>query len=146
MRIAASLLALTLIAACSPKEEAPADSVAAAPAALTVADFAGTWTNQVMLEGTPDPIPSTTMIDASGTGRMSLQGRDSIPITASVVGDSLIIMSAEYESILRKGVMVTVRTASVRSNDTMTGNVEANYKTATGTQMVKGTITGTKAP
>jgi len=62
-----------------------------------------------------------------------------------VVGDSLIGQSAEYESILRAGVMVTVRTASVMSNGMLMGNLMATYKTPTGEQVVKGTMTGTRA-
>ena len=61
-------------------------------------------------------------------------------------GDSLIAQSAEYESVLQKGVMVTVRTAGVRSGDMMTGNLVATYKKPTGDQMVNGTFTSTKAP
>lgn len=146
MRIAAVLLAAAVVVACAPKEEAPADSVAAAPAGPTLMDFAGTWNNKVVLEGTPDTVPSTTTFDASGTATMSLEGRPNIPLTVSMSGDSLIAVSGEYESILRKGVMVTVRTASVLHNGMQMGNVEATYKTPEGTQVVKGTMTSTKAP
>lgn len=146
MRIAVSLLALTLTAACAPKDEAPADSAAAAPAAPTIADFAGTWNTSVVLEGTPDTVKSTSMFAADGTGSLTLEGRPNVPLTLSMSGDSLITQSAEYESILRKGVMVTVRTASVLSNGMMVGTVEATYKTPTGAQVVKGTSMAMKAP
>lgn len=149
MRITAALLALTVVVACAPKEEAPADSAAAAPAAPaapTVADFAGTWNQSAVLEGTPDTVKSTTVINADGTGTMSLEGRSNIPLTLSISGDSLVTQSAEYESVLRKGVMVTVRSAGVMQNGMMMGNLEATYKTPSGTQVVKGTISGTKAP
>jgi hypothetical protein len=145
MRIPAALLALTMVAACAPKEEAPADSAAMAPAGPTLADFAGTWNNKVVLEGTPDTIPSTSTSDGSGTGTMSLEGRPNIATTSVISGDSLITTTAEYESILRAGVMVTVRTAAVLTNGMMVGNVEATYVTPTGTQVVKGTMTATKA-
>jgi hypothetical protein len=144
MRITAVLLAAAVVVACAPKEEAPADSAAMAPAAPTLADFAGTWNNKVVLEGTPDTIPSTSVINADGTGTVSLEGRPNIATTITMSGDSAISQTAEYESILRPGVMVSVRTASVMSNGMMVGNVEATYKTPTGTQVVKGTSTATK--
>ena len=142
MRAVATLLTVALLSACAPKEEAPPPP----PAAPTVADFAGTWNLTSILEGTPpDTVPSTLTGSADGsTWTLSLEGRPNVPITASIVGDSLIGQSAEYESVLRKGVMVTVRTATVMSNGTLVGNLVATYKTPTGEQVVKGTMTGTK--
>ena len=148
MRLTAALVVCTLVAACAPKEEVAVDSpaAAAAPAAPTVADFAGTWQIASVLEGTPDTVRSTLTGNPDGTFMMTLEGRPNIPVTASMSGDSLISQSAEYESILRKGVMVTVRTAAVMSNGMLVGNLEATYKAPTGTQVVKGTLTGTRAP
>lgn len=75
---------------------------------------------------------------------MSLEGRPNVPLTVSVASDSLIGQTAEYESILRAGVMVTVRTASTMNAGTLTGNVIATYKTPAGEEVVKGTMTATK--
>ena len=148
MRFAVALLAVATIVACAKTEEATPDSAAAAVAAPTptVADFAGTWTLSSVLEGTPDPVPSTLTANADGTGSLSLEGRPNVPVTLSMSGDSLVTQTAEYESILRKGVMVTVRTAAVMSGGTLTGKMVATYKTPTGEQIVNGTVTGTKAP
>ena len=148
MRFAVALLAVAAVTACAAKEEPAADSAApaAAAAAPTVADFAGTWNTASVLEGTPDTVRSTLTGTADGTFTMSLEGRQNIPLTVSISGDSLIAQSAEYESVLQKGVMVTVRTAGVRSGDTMTGKVVATYKKPTGEQIVNGTFTSTKAP
>ena len=143
MRIAA-LLALVALTACAPKEEeAPAP---APPAAPTLADFAGTWNIVSVLEGTADTVRSTLTGAADGTWSMTLEGRPNIAVTASMSGDSLIGQSAEYESILRKGVMVSVRTASVMANGMLQGNLAATYKSAAGDTVVKGAFTGTKAP
>lgn len=149
MRFAVALLAVAAVAACAPKEaEVASDSTgpAAAAAAPMVADFAGTWNTKSVLEGTPDTVASTMTGTADGAWTMSLEGRPNIALTVSISGDSLVAQSAEYESILRKGVMVTVRTAGVRSGDTMTGKLVATYKTPTGEQIVNGTFTSTKAP
>jgi hypothetical protein len=77
---------------------------------------------------------------------MNLAGRDPIPLQASVVGDSLIAVSAEYESILRAGVRVTTRTAGVRSGADLVGTLTATYKTASGDEVVMGTFRSTRAP
>ena len=143
MRAIAFLFTAALLTACAAKEEeAPAP---APPAAPTVADFAGTWNVKSVLEGTPDTVSSTitgTADPASWT--MSLEGRPNIALTVSIVGDSLVIQSAEYESILRKGVMVSVRTANVMSNGSLLGNLVATYKAPTGDTVVRGTSVGTK--
>jgi hypothetical protein len=141
MRAIASLFAVAVLVSCAPKEEAPPPP----PAAPTIADFAGTWNVASVLEGTPDTVRSTltgTADPASWT--MTLEGRPNIPVAVSMSGDSLIGQTAEYESILRAGVMVTVRTASVMSNGQMVGSLVATYKTPTGEQVVRGTMTGTK--
>jgi hypothetical protein len=143
MRAIALLLTAVLLTACAPKEEeAPPPPPPAAP---TVADFAGTWNVASVLEGTPDTVRSTLAGTADATSwTMTLEGRPNIPVTVSVVGDSLVGQSAEYESILRKGVMVSVRTASVLTNGTLTGNLVATYKSPTGEEVVRGTMTATK--
>ena len=66
------------------------------------------------------------------TWTMTLAGRPAVALTASIVGDSLVTQSAEYESILRKGTMVTVRTSGVKSGEMLTGSMVATYKAAGG--------------
>jgi hypothetical protein len=139
MRAVAMLLALALLPACAPEEEE------ALPAAPTLADFAGNWQVSSILAGTPDPVASTMdgTADAS-TWTMSLEGRPSIPLRVSIVGDSLIAQSTEYESILRAGVMVSVRTASALNDGGLSGTVTATYRTPTGEEVVPGTFTATR--
>jgi hypothetical protein len=158
MRTAQVLLTLTLLAGCAggdtaadsaaAAESAAAAAAAATPAApaRTVADFAGTWQTSATLTGVANPVPSTLTINADGTASMTLEGRQNIAVTTSISGDSLVTESAEYESVLRKGVMVTTRTAAVMSGNTMNGTIVATYKTPAGPEVVNGTITGTKNP
>jgi hypothetical protein len=80
------------------------------------------------------------------TWKLVLPGRDSIPLQVSIMGDSLVTVSAEFESVIRAGVMVTTRTASVRSGEELVGNMTATYKTAAGEEVVNGTIRSTRAP
>lgn len=145
MRAFPAVLAAFLLA-CTPAEEAP-EAAPEAPAGPTLADFAGTWQNSALLDGQTEPVMTTTSGSAAGTDwTMMAEGRDPIPMTATVSGDSLILVSAEYESLLRAGVMVTVRTASVLQNGALVGNLVATYRTAAGEETVNGTITGTRAP
>lgn len=140
MRALPAVLTAALLMACAPAEEA-------APAGPTLADFAGTWQNQAILEGQTDPVLSTMSGSATGEDwTMTLEGRPPVTLIPSVVGDSLITVSSEYESVLRPGVMVSVRTASVLRDGMLQGVLTATYRTAEGEQVVPGTITGTRAP
>ena len=158
IRAAQTVIVLGLLTACAGKDKvadstAAADSAAAAaaaaapaaPAAPTLASFAGTWEIASTLVGVEKPVPGTLASSADGsTWTLSLEGRPNIPVQASISGDSLIAQSAEYESVLRKGVMVTTRTAAVMSNGALTGNMTATYKTKKGDEVVNGTVTGTR--
>jgi hypothetical protein len=148
MRTAAFAGCLALLAACTPAPEQQAEAPPAPPAAApaTMADFAGTWNTVATLPGAA-PVESKLVGSPDGsTWKMVLAGRDSIPLQASIVGDSLVTVSAEYESVIRAGVMVTVRTAAVRSGEELVGNLTATYKSATGEEVVNGTIRSTRAP
>jgi hypothetical protein len=146
MRLAASLLTVVFLGACAPAEEAPpAMEEAPAAAALTLADFAGTWDNLATLEGVADPIPSTLHGSADPSAwTMDLEGRPGIPVTATVVGDTLVTETDEYESILRAGVMVSVRTASVLQDGVLVGSLAASYRTEDGMETVSGTMRATR--
>ncbi|HSJ29931.1 MAG TPA: hypothetical protein VK933_00760 [Longimicrobiales bacterium] len=152
-RSISALLSVVLVAACAPADEMPEveDTTPAVEAetepagALSLADFAGTWQSEATLEGVDEPIRSTMTGSASGDDwTMSLEGRPDIPMEVSIVGDSLIAVSDEYESILRPGVMVTVRTASVLQDGMMMGNIVTTYRTSQGEERVSGTLHGTK--
>lgn len=148
MRAAALVLSFALLTACAPKDEAPAADQAAvqAPAAPTVADFAGNYQVTAII-GT-DTVPSTMALTADGAGStISLPGRPNVALTLSMSGDSLVSQSAEYESVLRKGTMVTTRTAVAKAADgSLAGTVTATYKATGGEQVATGSITGTKTP
>jgi hypothetical protein len=145
MRAVTTFLCVLLVAACGAAEQPPQAGDAADTAAHDIADYAGTWENVVTLDGAAAPIPSTMSGSSAGTDwTMSLEGRPGIPLQVKIVGDSLISESAEYESLLRPGVMVSVRTASVLRDGVLVGDVVADYRTAEGNQQVHGTLRGTR--
>lgn len=132
------------------KEEAVIDSATAMLTAQphTMADYAGTWSMLSTLEGTPNQIQATLSGAAdSMMWTLSLQDRPNIPIHVMAIGDSLIGVSDAYESVLRKGVSVVVRTATaLTSPNTMEGSVIATYTMPTGVEKVSGTTTATRVP
>lgn len=155
IRFVPAMLVIAALTACGGAKEGAADSTGAtatamapAPAPKTPASFAGTWQSEAKLEGVEKPVMSTLVGSPDGnTWTISLEGRPNIATMASMSGDSLVLQSAEYESVLRKGVMVTTRTASVMSdNNMLMGNMTATYKTKTGSEVVKGTIMSTRKP
>ena len=140
MRFPAIILVVALVAACAPAEEA-AEQTAQTPSGPTLADFAGTWEVMATLQGNENPVPSTMSGSADGSGwTMTLEGRPAIPMQVSIMGDSLVGQTTEYESILRAGVMVSLRTASVLTNGMLEGNLVATYKTPEGEEQVMGTL------
>lgn len=148
MRIFTTLSLLVFLVACGGGEEAapPAeDAPAAQEDAVTVTDFAGTWQTMAMLEGTPDPVPTTMTGSADGSEwMMMLEGRDPVALTASISGDSLILVSDTYESVLRDGVTVSTRTAGVLRDGQIVGKMIATYQTPEGEEVVTGTFESTR--
>jgi len=137
-----ALFFLVLAACGAPEQEAPPEE------GPTLADFAGTWENVVTLEGVADPVTSQTVGSPDGTTwQLILEGRDPIPVQASIQGDSLVSETEPYESILRPGVTTEVRTAAVREGDVMVGTVRVTYRLESGEeQVVRGTMRGTRQP
>jgi hypothetical protein len=98
------------------------------------------------LEGVTDPVPSDMTSRPDGGGWMlSLADRDSIPMRGSMSGDSLVLLSEPYQSILRRNVTVQVRTAVVLVDGSLMGKLIATYNYPDSQQVVAGTLSGTRA-
>jgi len=156
MRTPIALATLALLAACGGGDapatddamedamSAPMESTTAAEAGPTLSDFAGEWELTATLEGAAEPVPVRLQGDATGAWTMMLEGRDPMMASATVVGDSLVMEVAEYESVLREGVMVSTRSAVVMEGEMMMGNLVATYTTPEGEEVVSGTLSGTR--
>jgi hypothetical protein len=147
MRASLILLSLLFPIGCAGGDDAAPAADADAPAttmeaAATPADFAGTWGLTAMLEGTAEPVPVTIVGTEDGTFTLSLQEREPLALEVSMAGDSLVLVSPEYESVLRDGVMVSTRSAVVLVAGRMVGELTATYRTSEGTEVVSGTIEG----
>lgn len=145
MRLVPAVLVALAVVACAPADQPAVEEAPAPPPAPTLADFAGTWQNSATLTGVEAPVLSTMTGTEAGTDwTMTLEGRDPVPLQVSIVGDSLITQTGEYESVVRPGVMVSVRTASALHDGMLMGNMVATYKTAAGEEQVTGTIQGSR--
>jgi hypothetical protein len=95
-----SLLVVVTVVACSKREEAKPDSAAAAaaapppapaaPAAITEADVAGTWTGTAMMTPGDSVFAHWTQVCASGTcnGTSQEQPKDTVKSTYTLEADS----------------------------------------------------------
>jgi hypothetical protein len=143
MRHLVLLSCASLLAGCAAEEPAPEPP----PPPPTYADFAGHWSVVNRLEGVADSVPSQLHSRPDGGGwMMTLEGRDSIPMQASMSGDSLVLLSERYESILRRGVVVQVRTAGVLADGSLMGKLVATYNYPDSQQVVVGTFHAHRAP
>lgn len=123
------LLAAAALAACGEKEAAPADSTAAAaaaaPAAPTLADFAGdfSWVmkpevgDSVLGEGTSHNNP-----DGTGWAVNAISPKDTTMFTTTIVGDSIIQVSAPYTDAQQpKAGQFVFRYAALANTDALGG-------------------------
>jgi len=117
------------------------------PPAPTYADFGGTWDAVNTLEGTADPVVSRLSSTAAGGGwTMKLERRDPVPMRASLSGDSLVLLSEPYSSVLRQNVVVQLRAAAVLKDGMMEGRLVATYSAPSGQELVTGTLHATRVP
>lgn len=139
---------IALLGACSSGEtEGGAETAVPEEApGMTLADFAGTWSLSATVGGNEEPVLTTMSGTADASAwTLTLPDREDVPMQVSIMGDSLIGVTEQYESVLREGVMVTVRTALVMMGDELHGNLEATYQMEDGEEVVTGSMHGTRA-
>jgi len=129
MRSLHFVLGAALLAACA-KPDAPPPAVPAPPVAtVNLADFAGTWTSQVMAENSDSVLVTTTMVASADPAgwTLTLPGRAPMALRVSTSGDSVVTEVGPYESVLRPGVQVTTRTAAKLEGGMLMGLTVATY-------------------
>jgi hypothetical protein len=148
-----SVLALGLVACGGGADNPPAaDTTAAAPAApaaISLADLAGTWVVTAKAEGTDSVlVTSELMATADTSGWMQhLPGRDPIQMRVVLVdADSVVTETGPYESVLRPGVQVTTRGVMRLQDGRLVGTTVATYSGGEGENVVRLTTEGTRKP
>ena len=149
MRRLVLALSAAVLAGCSRPEAPPAEPPAPPPApTLNLADLAGTWNMKTMAEGS-DSALVTYSIAATGTPdgwTINFQGRDPLPMTVTVSGDSLMTAVAPYQSMLRKGVQVSTTSVIRLVDGRLVGTTIARYATTAADSVVRLRMEGTRAP
>ena len=126
----------------SAAEPAPAEAPAAG---VSLGDFAGTWEAVTYLESGDTVSYTMTATDTEDGWIIDLPDRDPMPMRViTVAGDSVVNEVGPYESILREGVMVTVRTVSRLQDGRLVGTMEATYAGGEGETVVPGRVEGTR--
>jgi hypothetical protein len=95
-----TIILAAVLFACAPKEQPATDTAATAvaPPALSATDVAGTWTGKAMAETTDSLLFNFTVISPTGTdSKTIIEGqKDTVTVTHTFSGDSLIAQSAPY--------------------------------------------------
>jgi hypothetical protein len=155
MRGLTSCCIAVALVGCKPAEKpaetttAEAPAMAEAPAAISLADLAGTWNVKGKLEGSDSVVVTYDMVttaDQSGWS-LSFPGREPIPIRViAVEGDSVVSEAGPFESALRKGVQVSTHVVSRLQDGKLVGTTVARYQVTGPDSVARLTFEGTRAP
>ncbi|MDQ3136381.1 MAG: hypothetical protein M3Q93_02210 [Gemmatimonadota bacterium] len=135
-RIALCCCAVALVGCNKPKEEPAMESTAAmpetaaAPAPITLADVAGKWNVKTMNESGDSTLATYELVASEDKSGWVLTFPKRKPIPSRVVavdGDSIVLETGPFESVLRKGVMVTTRAVNRLQDGKMVGTITARY-------------------
>lgn len=134
------------------EEGAASDSAASAArsssATISLADVAGKWKLRSMDPDGSNPAEAVLIATADTLG-WTYTGPDRKPVPVRVVavgGDSIVTEQGPYESLIRKGVQVRLRTVSRLQGDKLVGTVEARYATKSGDSVAHRRTEATRTP
>ena len=141
------LLVVPFLFACAKGEEAPADSAAAAPAALTEADVAGSWSGNLMMEGSDSVVATWSDTCGGGTCRLVVSNapNDTIVTTYTIAGDS-VRYTAGPNKDPQSGAMVNDVGAAKISGNQITGGGIVTLAAKPDSVVTRYRFTGTKNP
>ena len=151
MRIAALLVCAVVAVGCSSKEDAPAvDTMAVAPPAVpasSVASMSGMWNVNVMPVGR-DTVLTSYVLNATDTTNwtFTFTGRsDAIPMRVTgTSGDTLLTEAGPFESGVRSGQQVSVKSKNWIQDGKLMSLVDANYAGTPADSIVKLRSEGTR--
>lgn len=147
MRRLALIVGLALSIGCAKSDTPPAADMAMAPT-INLADVAGTWMVQTTAQGSDSVIVVSTMTASADptAWTLTLPGRDPMPMSLTVSGDSIMTTSGTYESVLRPGVQVFTTGVLRLANGQLSGPMVAHYSTTSADSVLNLWTTATRAP
>jgi hypothetical protein len=158
MRILALSCSIALLVACARADRDAATDTAGgttemAPATtISLADVAGTWDVTSKPESGTDTTSTRYTLTATPemTGwTMTFAARPGQPVAMRVVsvdGDSIVTEAGPFESVRRRGVQVTTRTAFRKDGDRLVGATRARYASTGADTVLMLRTEGTRAP
>ncbi len=153
MRRLSLILAAVVLAACAKKEPAPEAAKAppaapVAPAPIDLAKVAGTWSFNVTSATGDSVLTNYILVATANTAGWTLymQHRQAMTLQVMVMGDSVMVTSPTYESVLRKGVKVSTTSVYHLVNDQLIGHTMAHYALKGPDSLVALRAVGVKAP
>jgi hypothetical protein len=156
MRAVRSCWIALLVAGCGGAAERPEDTTVGetpamdeAPAAISLADVAGTWNVRTAVVGAEDKVLEYVMVATADESGWSIKfpDRDPIPVrVVAVEGDSIVSEAGPFESALRKGVQVRTHVVSRLQDGKLVGTTTARYEVTGPDSVARLNFEGTRAP
>ena len=156
MRVVRSCCLVLLVMGCGKaadkQEEATvgeAPAMEEAPAAISLADLAGTWNVRSTVEGDESTVVTYDILATSDQSGWSLKfpNREPIPVrVVAVEGDSVVTESGPFESQLRKGVQVSTVVVNRLADGKLVGRTTARYQVSGADSVTYLNFEGTRAP
>ena len=150
MRIAVLLVTAVVVAGCSKEAPPAADTTAIAPpaaGATSMASMSGMWNVNVMPVGRDTVLTSYVLNATDSTNwTFTFTGRtDAIPMRVTgTSGDTLLTEAGPFESGVRAGQQVSVKTKNWIQDGKLMGLVDANYAGTPADSIVKLRAEGTR--
>jgi hypothetical protein len=112
------------------------------------AAIAGKWTVRAMTRRGDSTILTYVLnMTSSGSGStITFENRPPMAVNVAVLGDNIVIDAGPYSSVLRKGVQVTMHTASHLQNGKLVGTGTWHYATSRPDSVLSFRIEGTHSP
>ena len=156
MRAVRNCCLALLVVGCSKPAEKPDDATVGeapatetAPAALSLADLAGTWYVRSTVEGQESTVVTYDMVTTATRDGWSIKFKDRDPIPVRVVaveGDSVVTEAGPFESVLRKGTQVSTTVVSRLQDGKLVGRTTARYQVSGADSVAHLNFEGTRAP
>lgn len=157
--IFSALFLAAAVAACAKSGDTAVDTTAGttgaaggdvvAPAAISLADVAGTWNVRAVPIGGTDTTATTYVLSAAADTagwKITYPNGTVVPVHVRVDGDSVLTQSGPYASVRRKGMQVTTDGAFRLQDGKLVGHAIAHYKTTGADSVLHLRMEGTKAP